>query len=78
MKINILEAKTRLSALIRLIETGKEDTIIISRYGKPVAKMTVYEAPRSKRIGVAKGKLTSPTDLDKYNNEIEELFGGEL
>lgn len=77
MQVNILEAKTEFSKLIRLIETGKEDQIIIARYGKPVAKMTVYnDAPVSKRIGVAKGRLPSPDDLDRYNGEIVRLFGG--
>ena len=42
MQVNILEAKTNLSNLVRLIETGKEDRIIIARYGKPVVKMVVY------------------------------------
>lgn len=77
MQVNILEAKTELSKLIRLIETGKEDQIIIARYGKPVAKMAVYnDTPVSKRIGIAKGKLKSPEDLDQHNDEIVELFGG--
>ena len=77
MQVNILEAKTELSKLVRLIETGKEERIIIARYGKPVVKMTLYnDAPVSKRIGVAKGKLRSPDDLDEYNDEIAELFGG--
>lgn len=77
MQVNILEAKTELSKLIRLIETGKEDQIIIARYGKPVAKMTVYhDTPVSKRIGIAKGKLKSPDDLDKDNEEIAQLFEG--
>ena len=77
MQVNILEAKTELSKLIRLIETGKEDQIIIARYGKPVAKMTVYnDTPVSKRIGIAKGKLKSPEDLDQHKDEIVELFGG--
>ena len=79
MQVNILEAKTNLSNLVRLIETGKEENIIIARYGKPVAKMVVYnDTPVSKRIGVAKGKLKSPDDLDKYNDEIASLFGGVL
>ncbi len=77
MQVNILEAKTELSKLIRLIETGKEDHIIIARYGKPVVKMTVYnDAPVSRRIGIAKGKLKSPNDLDRDNEEIAKLFGG--
>lgn len=77
MQVNILEAKTELSKLIRLIETGREDQIIIARYGKPVAKMTVYnDAPVSKRIGIAKDRLKSPDDLDRHNEEIARLFGG--
>lgn len=76
MQVNILEAKTELSKLIKLIETGKEDHIIIARYGKPVVKMTVYnDAPVSRRIGIAKGKIQAPDDLDQYNEEIARLFG---
>jgi antitoxin (DNA-binding transcriptional repressor) of toxin-antitoxin stability system len=79
MQVNILEAKTNLSNLVRLVETGQEERIIIARYGKPVVKMVLYnEAPVSKRIGVAKGKLKSPDDLDKYNDEIDAMFGGTL
>lgn len=77
MQVNILEAKTELSKLIRLIESGKEDQIIIARYGRPVVKMTVYnDTPASKRIGIAKGRLKSPNDLDRDNGEIAQLFGG--
>ena len=32
----------------------------------------------SKRIGVAKGKLKSPEDLDQYNDETAAMFGGAL
>ena len=79
MQVNILEAKKNLSNLVRLIETGKEERIIIARYGKPVVKMVVYnDVPVSKRIGVAKGKLKSPEDLDQYNDEIAAMFGDAL
>ena len=77
MQVNTLEAKTNLSNLVKLIETGKENMIVIARYGKPVVKMTAYqEKPVSKRIGIAKGKLKSPEDLDAHNDEIAALFGG--
>ncbi len=79
MQVNILEAKTRLSSLVRMIETGEEEQVTIARYGKPVVKMTVYnEKPVSKRIGIAKGKLKTPVDLDRDNTEIEAMFGGVL
>ena len=79
MQVNILEAKTELSKLIRLVETGKEESVIIARYGKPVVKLTPYrDVPVSKRICIAKGKLQAPVDLDKHNDEIADLFGGGL
>lgn len=79
MQVSVLEAKTNLSSLVKLIESGKEDQIVISRYGKPVAKLVICnDKPVSKRIGVAKGELIAPDDLDKYNDEIAELFGGAL
>jgi antitoxin (DNA-binding transcriptional repressor) of toxin-antitoxin stability system len=79
MQVNILEAKTNLSNLVRLVETGREECIIIARYGKPVAKIVLYnDVPVSKRIGVAKGKLKSPDNLDQYNDEIAEMFEGTL
>ncbi len=77
LQVNVLEAKTELSRLIKLIESGKEDQIIISRYGKPVVKLSVYpDTPVTNRIGIAKGKFEVPDDLDRDNEEIEALFGG--
>lgn len=79
LQVNILEAKTDFSRLIKLIESGKEDNIIIARYGKPIVKMSIYnDSPISNRIGIAKGKFEVPADLDKDNNELEELFRGGL
>ena len=41
--------------------------------------MVVYnDVPVSKRIGVAKGKLKSPVNLDEHNDEVAALFGGGL
>lgn len=79
MQINIQEAKTGLSRYIRMIETEKEDQIIIARHGRPVVKMTLYhDKPVQNRIGVAKGKLNSPKEIDLDNDRIAGLFGGDL
>ena len=79
MQVNILEAKTKLSSLVRMVETGQEDMVVIARYGKPVAKITVFnDTPVSKRIGIAKGRLKTPADLDQDNEEIAAMFGGVL
>ena len=40
LQVNILEAKTEFSKLIRLLESKKEDYITIARNGKPVAKLS--------------------------------------
>ena len=74
-QVNILEAKTDFSKLIRLIETGKENSIVVARNGKPIVKMTLYdEVPVENRIGIAKGKLAYPEDIDEFNDEIAEMF----
>lgn len=80
IQVNMLEAKTDFSKLIKLLETKKEDYITIARNGKPIAKITLLdEAPVSKRIGVAKGKFKIKGDFDADNLEIaESLFGGRL
>ena len=79
MQVNILEAKTKLSSLVRMVETGQEDMVVIARYGKPVVKITVFnDTPVSKRIGIAKGRLKTPVDLDQDNEEIAAMFGGVL
>lgn len=75
-QVNILEAKTDFSKLIRLIETGKENSIVVARNGKPIVKMTLFdEVPVENRIGIAKGKLAYPEDIDEFNDEIAEMFG---
>ena len=77
MQVNILEAKTDFSKLIRLLESRKEDYITVARNGKPVAKITlINETPVSKRIGVCKGKFTVKGDFDADNNDIAEMLAG--
>ena len=80
LQVNILEAKTDFSKLIRLLESKREDYITVARNGKPVAKITlINETPVSKRIGAGKGKFTIKGDFDEDNPEIAEmLMGGTL
>lgn len=76
--VNIHEAKTHLSSLIESIEQGKEREIVIARNGRPAARLVPLEsAPVKKRIGIAKGKIKVPDDIDKHNDEVARLFLGE-
>lgn len=78
-QVNMLEAKTNLSKLIKMLETKQEDVIYLARNGTTVAQITLI--PRNqgiKRIGAAEGKFKVPDEFDKWDKEIEEMFGGEI
>jgi len=75
--VNMLEAKTNLSHLIEAVENGTEAKIIITRNGKPAAKLVPLTSQSTgQRIGVAKGLFSVPDDIDADNEAIEKLFGG--
>ncbi|MBQ6215823.1 MAG: hypothetical protein IJK53_00405 [Erysipelotrichaceae bacterium] len=77
--VNMLEAKTSLTKLVKLLENKEEDEVLICRSGVPVARIMRYEKPKNKRIGIAKGKH-KPLDLDAFNamnEEIAKEFYGE-
>lgn len=74
---NVLEAKNDLSGLIRMLEEGEEDRVIIARRGRPVVVMIRYEEPpATKRIGVAEGRrlVADGWDDDDINDEVAGLF----
>ena len=78
MQVNVLEAKTDLSKLIRILESKKEDSITVARNGKPVVKMTLIdESPVSKRIGIARGRYKAPENFDACNSEAAAYLLGE-
>ena len=55
-KVNIYEAKTNLSKYVEMLESGKEEEIVITRYDKKVARIVLYKDSASKRrLGAAKG-----------------------
>lgn len=78
MQVNIMEAEADFSELVRLLETKKEESIVVSRAGKPVVRITLYnDDATSKRIGVAKGKFAPPVEFDRDNEYIADLLTGE-
>jgi prevent-host-death family protein len=77
--VSLFEAKTHLSRLVESIASGVEDDVVISRNGKPVARMVpIAPAGRdvSKRLGVAKGEFMLPDSNDEHNDEVTRLFAG--
>ena len=77
--VNMLEAKTNLTKLIKLLENKEEDEIIIARNNIPVAKLVFYEKQVNKRIGLTEGKYKSISlqEFNSLNEEIEKEFYGE-
>lgn len=64
MQVNIHEAKTRLSQLIKQVNEGQE--IIIARAGKPVARLVAYTPKPDHRVpGSAKDRLTIAEDFNE-------------
>lgn len=61
--VNVHEAKTHLSRLLARISAGEE--IIISKAGKPVARLVPWrEAAEKRKPGLDRGKFLVPDDFD--------------
>jgi prevent-host-death family protein len=72
--VSLFEAKTHFSRLIDQIASGAESEIVISRNGKPVARVVPIREDVSRRIGLAKGEFEVPDDIDAHNAEVAALF----
>lgn len=78
-QVNMLDAKTDLSKLVRMLETRQEEVIYLARNGTAVVQMTLIPNKTArKRIGIAEGKFRVPDEFDAWDKEVEEMFGGEL
>jgi prevent-host-death family protein len=77
--VNMLEAKTSLSELVRQVESGSKTEIIIARSGRPAARLVPLApvgADRSRRIGVAKGRFEVPAPDPALDAEVQRLLEG--
>lgn len=79
VQVNMLEAKTDLSKLVRQLECHEQDIVYIARNGQPVVQMQLIDIPlKNERVGVAKGKLSLPKEFDEWDDEVAEMFGDTL
>ncbi len=71
--VNIHEAKSRLSELIRAAEQGEE--VILARNGVTVAKLITWPPPSPKRVaGAWKGQVSYGDDLVGSDPDVDALF----
>jgi len=70
---NIQEAKTHLSRLVERAYSGEE--IVISKAGKPMAKLVPYNPPRPVRKGgFLKGQIWEADDCWEADEELVDLM----
>ncbi len=63
-KVNIYEAKTRLSQLVEEAASGRD--VVIARAGRPVARLTRLAVPtRKRRLGLLDGRFRVPDDFNR-------------
>ena len=72
--VNVYEAKTQLSDLLKRAEAGED--IVIARAGKPVVRLVPVERRSGQRPGrgCLKGKMWISEEFDKVDDEIIEEF----
>jgi len=76
--VNVYEAKTQLSDLLKRVEAGED--IVIARAGTPVVRLVPVERRTGKRPGRGslKGKIWMSDDFDDPMPDIEAAFAGDL
>lgn len=73
--VNIHEAKTHLSRLLRRVAAGEE--IVIARAGHPIARLVPLRPSGRRELGRDRGAFTVPEDFDEpLPPEIIEAFEG--
>jgi prevent-host-death family protein len=71
--VNMHEAKSSLSRLVKLAEAGEE--VVIARNGKPVVRLTrIKPAKRELPWGVFKGKMTIADDFDAPLEDFKDYL----
>lgn len=77
-QVNMYEAKTHFSQLVKCVATGENKEIVIANRGTPMAKIVPYEKAEERKIGVAEGKYNIPSTVEEFdscNDEIAAMFG---
>ena len=61
--MNVHEAKTHLSRLLKRVAAGEE--VVIAKAGRPIARLIPFAKPRGNRpLGTEKGRIRVADDFD--------------
>ena len=77
VEVNAHDAKPHLSRLLQRVAAGEE--IVISRAGKPVARLVPFRKPSCNRtLGQDKGRYAVPNDFNApLPDDLIEAFEGQ-
>jgi len=72
-EINVHQAKTHFSRLLARVQAGEE--IVISKAGKPVARLVPWDREQKNRVpGLDRGLVKTPEDFNSLPPEISADF----
>lgn len=72
--VNMHDAKSRLSALVKKAQEG--EYVVIAKAGKPVVRLVPVEAIPPRKPGSLRGKIVLAQDFDEAMPSLIELFEG--
>ncbi len=70
MQVNMHDAKTKLSELVAIAESGQE--VVIARNGEPAARLVAFRVEHPPvRLGVLAGEIELADDFDAPLDDFE-------
>ena len=73
MKLSVSDAKNNFYKIVQDLIDGKEDTIVVTKNGKPVIQLVPISKKNSKRIGAAKKEMQGFEMSQEEFNSIPTL-----
>ncbi|GAC1503639.1 MAG: hypothetical protein NVS1B14_09150 [Vulcanimicrobiaceae bacterium] len=74
--VNMHDAKSSLSRLVREVSTGVEPEVVIACDGEPAARLVPLGSACRRPLGLDAGLVTIADDFDAPNAEIAAGFNG--
>ena len=74
-KVNVYEAKSNFSKLLREVAAGAE--IIIAKDGRPIARLVPIGIAGRRELGSDRGKIRIADDFDDLPGDLLEAFSGD-
>ena len=76
MELSLYEAKTNFSKVVQDIIDGQEESITVTKNGKPVIQIIPFSKKNTKRVGVAKKEMKDfDMSLEEFNSIPTLDFG---